>query len=411
MPKETNEKLKRQLLIKQLQIDSLLEVTKAINNNYSANTLFRIYEFILRAQMGVDKLIVFHKNNIWSCVCCYGLQGKEALIVNMNVEGKFNDYKDATRLIDKTDQPELAPFDWIIPVYHKDRPLAFLLLGEMKNNNNDSLDEKIKFIQTITNIIIVAIENKRLFKQQLQQERFKKELELAAQVQNMMVPKHLPDNDGLQMSGVYLPHNNIGGDYYDYLPLNDHKFMVCIADISGKGIAAALLMANVQAVWRTLANEELPLVDLVKKLNRRVMDITGGDHFITLFIGKYNAVTRTLNYINAGHNPPIVFVNNTLKLLETGCTILGILDELPFINEGTLQLEPGSLLLSYTDGLVDLENEKGQYFTDKRLEDFILNNGHLTVSQITLLLTETLDTFKGRQPASDDISFLSFRVF
>ncbi|QQS29817.1 MAG: PP2C family protein-serine/threonine phosphatase [Sphingobacteriales bacterium] len=411
MVKETNEKLKRQLLIKQLQIDSLLEVTKAINNNYSANTLFRIYEFILRAQMGVEKLIVFHKNNIWSCVCCYGLQGKEALIVNTNVEGKFTDFKDATHLTDKTNQPELAPFDWIIPVYHKDRPLAFLLLGEMKNNNSDTLDEKIKFIQTITNIIIVAIENKRLFKQQLQQERFKKELELAAQVQNMMVPKHLPDNETLQMSGVYLPHNNIGGDYYDFLPLNEHQFMVCIADISGKGIAAALLMANVQAVLRTLVSEELPLTELVKKLNRRVIDITGGEHFITLFIGKFNSRTRTLNYINAGHNPPILLADNALKLLEKGCTILGILDELPFINEGHQQLEPGNLLLSYTDGLVDLENEKGQYFTDKRLEDFILNNGHLPVSEMTQLLTETLDNFKGRQNASDDISFLSFKVF
>lgn len=410
MLKDTAETLKKQLLIKQLQIESLLEVTKAINNNYSSGTLFRIYEFILRAQMGVDKLVVFHKNNMWTCVCSYGLQGEEALIVNTNIEGKFTNYKDATRLTEKPPHlPEIAPFEWIVPVYHKERPLAFLLMGEMKTNN-DTLGEKIKFIQTITNIIIVAIENKRLFKQQLQQERFNKELEVAAQVQNMMIPKHLPNEKHLQMAGLYLPHSNVGGDYYDYLPISPTEFMVCMADISGKGVAAALLMANVQAVLRTLAHESHPLKELVAKLNLRVKDITGGDNYITLFIARYNAQTQTLHYINAGHNPPVLLHQNQLQLLTEGCTILGILDELPFIDEAVLTVQPNTLIFAYTDGLVDLQNDKGDYFTDDRLHAFLLN--HTGASAVNLIeqLSQTINAFKGNQPPSDDISMLSFRV-
>lgn len=409
MVKEDVDKLKRQLLTKQLQIDSLLEVTKAINSNYASKTLFRIYEFILRAQIGVDKLAVFHKNEIWTCVCCYGLQEQEAKVIATDVEKHLVKYKEITRFKGQPPTPELNCFEMVIPVYHKDRPLAYLLLGDLNSTATDSPDEKIKFIQTITNIIIVAIENKRLFKQQLLQERLNKELEVAAQVQNMMVPKQLPNNHRLQMSAIYLPHNNIGGDYYDYVPVSDDEFMICIADISGKGIAAALLMANVQAVLRALAGERLELKELIAKLNRRVMDITGGDHFVTLFIAHYHFATRKLHYINAGHNPPVLLHDNRQTLLQTGCTVLGILDKLPFIHEGVETLQPGTLMMAYTDGLVDLENETGEYFTEENLYRFLAEQQLLPVSEITTNLVAAINAFKGTQPPSDDITFLNCR--
>ncbi|MBK7219769.1 MAG: hypothetical protein IPH94_00070 [Saprospiraceae bacterium] len=137
----------------------------------------------------------------------------------------------------KVDDPEpLRDFDIIIPVFHKDHPIAYSLIGGIKDK--DDLFNKIQFITTITNIIAVAIENKRLFKRQLEQEKYKTELLLAQDVQSMLIPDSLPSNDRYAISKIYKPHYNVGGDYIDYIKYDEDRFAICIADISGKGVAA-----------------------------------------------------------------------------------------------------------------------------------------------------------------------------
>ncbi len=408
--------LKRLLMLKQFQIESLLDITNSINDNYSAHSLFRIYEFILKAQMGVYRLVVFHKDTKWSCVSCYGINTK--CIGKIDIEEHLLPFNEITQLneFDFSDKDDtlkevLAPFDLLIPVYHKDEPLSFLLMGDIRVSTNDSLKEKVKFIQTISNIIIVAIENKRLFKQQIEQERFKKELEVASKVQTMLIPKSLPKNNRLEMHAVYKPHFNIGGDYYDYIPLNDDEFIVCMADVSGKGIGAALLMANVQAVLRAIARQAKSLKDLVLQLNDRIREITEGDKFITLFIAKHNLKTKTMTYINAGHNPPIMVINDNTSLLDKGCTILGILEKLPFIYETSLPISDNTLIITYTDGVTDLENSNGDFFEMDHLIPFVKEKAHLPVTVFNENLIGVIDTFKGEHVYTDDISILTYRIF
>lgn len=407
--------LEKQVLTKELQIESLLEVTKAINNNYSSATLFRIYEFILRAQMGVNRLLVLHKNETWANVCSYGLQilcDGEQIDLNIPLLSYVEDIAYVQQLEKPHKNDFIEQFDIIQPIYHKDLPLAYLLLGQFGQYNNDTHQERLRFIQTITNIIVVAIENKRLFKQQLEQEKLRKELELAERVQNMMLPdaKDLPNNKILQVQAVYMPHRNIGGDYYDYIAINQNEFICCIADVAGKGIAAALLMSNVQAALRILASETPDLKKLVTKINERVLEITGGDKFITLFIAKYNALTRELSYINAGHNPPILYAENNLRLLKKGSTVLGILHELPFLHCTTITLPKNAFILTYTDGLTDLENEAGEFFEMERLQNFIIANAQLAVSDFSSKLLQQIETFRGKQLYTDDISVMMYRI-
>ena len=407
--------LERKLLLKQLQIDSLLEITTAINNNFPAEVLFRIYEFILRAQMRVSRLIVLHKNETWNYVCYYGVDNKT--ISQINVEEQLLIYKKTTYLKNLEDS-FLSAFELLIPVYHKEEPLSFILIGDIeyqphlsKEAKETALKEKRKFIQTISNIIIVAIENKRLFKRQIEQEGFKKELEVASKVQNMLIPSVLPNNKKLEMHAFYMPHHSIGGDYYDYIPINKDEFVVCMADVSGKGIAAALLMANVQAVLRTLARQTTNLKELVLELNQRVMEITNGDKFITLFLAKYHLKTRNLTYINAGHNPPVMFANGEIKLLESGTTILGAIEHLPFVNEGSLILPKNTVVMTYTDGLTDLESESGEYFEMERLKIFVKQHAHLNMTDFNEQLLQKIKAFKGEQEYTDDVSVLSYRIF
>jgi len=404
--------LKRLLLLKQFQIESLLEITNAINDNYSSESLFRIFEFTMRAQMGVDTLVVYHKDTAWRCVCCYGIDGKS--VGEIDAETHLLPFTNTIYVEDiPADMPSdvLKPFELIIPIIHKSKPLAYMLMGNIREFNTDSLSEKVKFIQTVSNIIVVAIENKRLFRRQLEQERIKKELEVAGRVQNMLVPKSLPDNAVLQMDAFYQPHHNIGGDYYDYIPLNDKEFIICMADISGKGIAAALLMANVQATLRALARETSNLKELVTKLNDRVLEITQGDKFITMFIAHHNLATRKFTYINAGHNPPIMLRDGELTWLNRGCTILGILDKLPFLHQTTLDLPANTFVMTYTDGVTDTENSKGEYFEVERLLEVVKTNSHLPVNAVNKHLIKAINKFKGSGVYTDDISVLTYRVF
>ncbi len=399
--------LEKLLQIKQLQINSLLEVTQAINENFKSDALFRIYEFILRAQMGVNRIAVFIHDKEWKCISCSGTEFSdkefrfpEELLETkeiMSLKGKKNKY--------------LRAFDMVIPVYHRDEPLAFSLIGDIHSDSNDSLEEKLKFIQTITNIIHVAIENKKLFKTQLDQAALKKQLELAAQMQTMLIPHNsmLPNNKKMEMAAVYLPHHDVGGDYYDFIKLNKDESAFCIGDISGKGIPAALLMANFQANLRALITQDHSLEEFIRKLNDKVNEIAKGEKFITLFLGKYNTKTRVLQYINAGHNPSILVHDKKIQMLDQGCTILGSFQKLPFVNVSEVFIETGSMLVNYTDGLVEMENEAGEYFESDRLIEFAKENHNLKMDKFNNKLLDTIIEFKGRKIFNDDVSILSCR--
>ena len=409
------ERLERLLAVKQLQINSLLEVSQAINNNFSTSALFRIYEFILRAQMGIQRLLVFIKiqrllvfikKEEWECVT--STVGEE-FVSQIEVEKDLSNYRIISK-INHLRNPKFKGFDIIIPVLHKDEALAYVLIGQLKTDDNVSIEEKIKFIQTITNIVIVAIENKKLFNNQIGQEVVKKELELAAKMQSMLIPSNLPADEQKELAAFYMPHQDVGGDYYDYLYLNENEVAFCVGDISGKGMAAALLMANFQANLRSLINAPGPLDNFIEILNDKVNQITHGEKFITLFLGIYNLETRELLYVNAGHNPSLLY-NGGEKIvqLELGSTLLGMFEKLPFVNVGQVKLNPGAVIINYTDGLVDFENEEGEFFDIDRVLDFFMKNKSLPMVEFNEKLMAYVEDYKGESVFTDDITILSCR--
>ena len=258
----------------------------------------------------------------------------------------------------------------------------------------------------------VAIENKRLFKKEVQQQAFKRELELAAQVQSMLIPDKLPNNDQVQMSAIYLPHQNIGGDYYDCLELSNKETFFCIADISGKGIAAAILMANFQAQIRELTKRNPPTVEeYMQELNKGVLMSTKGEKFITLFLGKYDRTTGVLKYVNSGHNPPILVNSHGAKMLDRGTTILGMFDTLPSVKMGQLVINEESVIVCYTDGLTDVVNEHNQVFPLEELTRLIQREYTHPVDAINKKIINEIMHFKGfHGVVSDDITVLTVKI-
>jgi sigma-B regulation protein RsbU (phosphoserine phosphatase) len=402
---KTREQLERELQLRETQLSSLLNITQAINENVSSQGLFDMYRYFLSADMDVSKMALFTKNEgSWESVVSFNVEfplDRPELIDNM-LQYKQQHY------ITQNDSPVLQEFNLIIPVFHKNNAIAYTLIGDWVEPNDH--ESKTKFITTIANVIAVAIENKRLFKQQIEKERLAKEVELAEEVQQMLIPDSLPSERRFNMASIYQPHFNVGGDYFDYIPLSENRFIVCIADISGKGVAAAILMANFHAVLRLAVRKLKSLREIVIELNKNIYAITQSDKFITFFIGMIDLEAREIQYINAGHNPPMLLENDNLRRLDIGTTVLGAVPYLPEVETGRESYRDHTLLLSYTDGLIDIMNEKGERFEHERIEDFLRLNGHLTAHHFNQRLQEKLESFRNGQEYPDDVAILTCQI-
>ncbi len=398
--------LERLMQLKEQQLNSLLQVTQAINGNVSARGLLKLYENMLVKNLGVKKLALFVHNVNWMCTNAHGIDRGEAEDLLMKDLLSFKQITD----LGKTKHKISSQFQLVIPVYHKELPLAFTFIDKL-HAEHGTVEEQLNYIQTISSVIAVAIENKKLFRSQMKQKFFKSEMEMAGQMQIMLIPGTLPNDERISMAGTYLPHQEVGGDYYDYIELNSDECIFCIADISGKGVAAALLMASFQASLRSYAEKEKSLHTLIENLNTRVNDITKGEKFITLFLARYNHSSRMLSYVNAGHNPSVLFHNGETKLLQEGCTILGMFEKLPYVNVQSIHLPEEFLAFCYTDGLVDIHNDKNELLDVQNLVSFLQEKNHLPPVEINKSMVDYIVSFKGARMISDDISLLTCKVF
>ena len=406
-------KILSKLELNEFKLNSLLEITKGINNNFSIEKLLKIYEYILREQLGISRLILYnYDQKEWTCLLRYGAKGRARKI---NIQQDLIHIKEIT-VIESSSIASLNSFDIVIPIYHKNKPLSYLLIGDL-NEDAIKISPTIKhmpFIQTLTNIIIVAIENKRFANESILQERTNKELEVASEMQRLLFPATLPSNNRVDVAARYETQQLVGGDYYDFIKINNQEYVFCIADVSGKGISAALLMSNFQANLKANVkynHGNLTLIDLVHQLNSDVNSAAQGEKFITFFIGYYNCTNRTLKYVNAGHNHPILSSGNAFKLLNKGCIGLGMFEKLPKVEMEELIIKPNDILVCYTDGLVELENDEGEQFETERLHEIIKHNFNLSMKNLDKIIFHELDRFKGDSDFLDDTALLSCRFF
>jgi phosphoserine phosphatase RsbU/P len=389
------------------KLDALLETTNAINENLSVPEILETYRHILLDELKIGKVVVFAKTVEWELILNSGSEDNEHL--GIDVEKDLSEHEEITGTSSAENQ-NLSAYDFIIPVYHDIKSIAYVLIGDV-DEEKEGVSPTIKhlrFIQTLTNIIFVAIENKRLYEESIKQERMKKEMELASRMQSMLIPntEKFPKNQNVNVTSFYLPHFDVGGDYFDFEKLSDTDYFFCIADVSGKGISAAILMSNFQASLKAYLTTGIKLPELVRLLNNRVIDSAQGEKFITFFAGKYNSETRSLQYINAGHNAPFLYDKKTksLKELKDGCPGIGMLDEIPFINEGFFNIENPSKLICFTDGLAELENENNEEIGLAELEKCMSDNK--SVNDNFICLQKELNLKKGNPALFDDITIL-----
>jgi len=409
MREEILRSLNSQIELKDFKLNSLLDITTAINSNKDVRELTRLFEFIVKEQLGYDKFVLFNKQEEWNCLLRVGFRGK---VKNIDVVAELGRFQEIT-FIESSQSKLLNDFDVIIPVFRNDVALAYLLIEATESDgNNNKVLNYMSFIQTLANIIVVAIENKRMTKVGIRQESLKKELEVASAMQQLLFPSDLPTNTRMDISAMHKPRHEVGGDYYDFIPLGDDEYIICIADVSGKGVSAAMLMANFQATLRTLFQyQRFDMQSLIEELNKKVMNSAKGEKFITFFIAHYDATTRKMNYVNAGHNHPFLTNGTTVIDLDQGTIGLGMLEELPFINVGETQLSPNTTMVLYTDGVVELENESEEFFGSERLVQLVKSYYPLGMDDMNSLIFSKLDEWKGPLELVDDTAIFSCRFY
>jgi sigma-B regulation protein RsbU (phosphoserine phosphatase) len=367
--KVSNDRIK----ILKFKLEALLDITLSINANLPVEELLGKYESILRENLGIGKILIFKRSDTWECLLNGGFPEK---MEKIDVESRLLHFEDITYVSADMD---FEGVDIIVPVYNNNVQLAFLFIGDIDEEGEgmSPVLKHLNYIQTISSIIIVAIENIRFHGESLRQEALKKELELAARMQQMLIPdnSHMPQNPDIVVTGFYHPHFEVGGDYYDCIKLSGTKTGLCIADVSGKGISAALLMSNFQASLRALMTADIDLELLIHKLNSIVVANAAGEKFITLFLARYDSRKKILEYINAAHNAPVIYntLTGEIQYLTSSSVGIGMLDEIPVVTKSEISIKGFSKIICYTDGLSELKGEDGKDIGTKEIVRHMTN--------------------------------------
>lgn len=400
--KEENLLAKGVLSIYKDKLDALLLMTESVNKNFNSSAIISLFENNLKNLMQVGCYSLLIKSEKWVVMLNEGIH---LTLENINIDlelGQITKRSSAKILKNET----LKQFEYIIPVLHKNEYLAILFLGEIKTSYIDcTKEEKLRFIETLLNLTIISLENKKLFNK-IKVEGGNEDLILAAEVQAELIPSVFPISKHYEFYGKYIPFDTVGGDYYDFIQLDEENIAFCICDVAGKGISAGMLMSNFQASLRTLLSRDYNLLDLVKTINEKFINVTKQNRYISMFIAKYNIKNRTLEYVNAGHNAPVLKNGDETLLLSKGCTILGMIEDLIGLESDTIILEEKAILLMYTDGLSEIQNKECEEFGVKNISSFVIKNTALSVKDLTEGLIDAVEVFKGNNEIFDDVSIL-----
>ena len=254
-----------------------------------------------------------------------------------------------------------------------------------------------------------VVENARLYEGEQAFRRMQEELKFAAKIQLDLLPKSMPLIPGYDIAGKSLPAQSVGGDYFDFIPMNESRLAFCLGDVSGKGLPASLLMANLQATMRGLALMQLPAHECLRHANKLLYGSTDKCNFVTLFYGILDFRQHRLHYASAGHNPPFLFLHNqNSQALTCHGLVLGIRGDTAY-EEETVALSPGDLLLIYSDGITEAMNAQHEEFGEERLIETVRKYRDATAHELIEKIMQAVKQHAGNTPQSDDMTLMALR--
>jgi phosphoserine phosphatase RsbU/P len=306
-----------------------------------------------------------------------------------------------------------------VPLRTRSEILGVLLLGEPSHRAAFSADEK-QVLRAAADQFALMIENARLTDRVLEQETLRRDMALASDVQRRLLPEAPPLSECVDFAATSVPARRIGGDYYDFVELPDRGIGIALADVSGKGVAAALIMSVVQASLRIISSEaDMPLPQLVARMNQFVYQSTPASKYATFFYAHLDAQRLRLRYVNAGHNAPHLLratrkaaVDSAfpeIEQLSVGGTVIGMFPDMRY-EEGTVELRRGDVLLAFTDGVPEAHDPENEEFGEERLQQLLRRIADLPANEINLRISAELKNWIGDAEQYDDLTFIVMKV-
>lgn len=295
-----------------------------------------------------------------------------------------------------------------VPLKVKNKMIGHISLFNKKDG--DFTQEDLRLLSIIAIQSAQTIESARLYEEERKLVALEEDQKAARRIQQSLLPKENPIIKGMEIFGQTIPAKEVGGDYYDFIRIDDSHLGIVIADVVGKGTPAALLMSNLQATLRSEALADRGVKDTVGRVNFTLSKFMDMGKFISLFYGVLDIQNRTFAYTNAGHNYPFLLgKDDNVRKLEKGGVVLGTFSDFNY-EEETVQLKPADLMLLYTDGITEATNDKDEMFEEDRLLELLKGNRKSSAKEISQKIVDEVVSFQGGLPQSDDLTLVLLKT-
>ncbi|MDH4069028.1 MAG: SpoIIE family protein phosphatase [Ignavibacteria bacterium] len=401
----------RQLDMKLQELNTLFDLSKEFGSLLDAEKQIRLLVLTLMGQAGVHRYMICQQSGPDMRPVASRIDGPEPQTRLLQDLARIKRPFVVDNLVIRN-HPELREvlkgigMQAVVPMQVQGETRGLILLGE-KMTKEPFSPENLEFLASLGNLAMISLENTRLFREAIEKQRLEDELMIAREIQKGLLPAVLPAIPGISLAADNISSKQVGGDYYDALKLSETEWVIAIGDVSGKGTPAALLMANLQATIRALVPLKFPLDELTGRVNDLMCENTGGTKFVTFFWGILDAYAGTLRYVNAGHNyPMLIRLDGSVRRLDKGGIILGVMKtEIPYEIE-TIQLTPGDTLVMFTDGVSEAMDRDWREYGEVQLEGAVRSHKEESADQIIEAVYADVVRHVGGAPQSDDITMM-----
>lgn len=404
------QKVNRQLDSRVQRLSSLFELSKEFGSFAESHRVVKLLVFSILGQFLIQKYAVillendeadildskFDNEKLLSLIKKYELQKITDSIKKDVLQGKL------------TELSELG-IELIVPMQLQSKTRGLILLGS-RAGSRDFQNNDIEYIYSIGNLAIISLENNRLFLEALEKQKMEEDLLIARDIQRNLLPSTLPEYEKYDIAALNVSSKQVGGDYYDVIPIDNEKFYIAIADVSGKGVPASLMMANIQAFLQVICRQDLKIDKATSMINDLVTANSSEGRFITFFWGYINTKKNTLTYVNAGHNPPYIIRGDKIIKLTQGGIIFGVMKTpFPYIFD-EVELMKDDVIILYTDGVSEALNLEFEEYSEGRLENVAKSLMNKSAKEILNGIKEDVQIFTQGNLQSDDITMIVIKV-
>lgn len=406
-------RINRSLDRKVYELNTLLDLSKDFNRMVDRHEITRVFKFAMLGQMLIRKFFFILEQD-----------GRRSLAATNSIRGSLK--KTETDLLFSLNEDiihvddalrEQVPFleqneiKALISLYFQDKKMALVGIGARATNEPYS-ESDFNFLQSLGNLALLSIQKTLLLEERIEKERLEEELNIAKNIQQGLLPHPIPEHPKLDIAAKNVPSQQVGGDYFDILITPQERLLFAIADVTGKGTPAALLMANLQAMLHVLLPIDIKLMDATGRINDMIYRNTPSDKFVTFFWGIFDPANDTFGYVNAGHNPPLLFKkdrDNCIELHEGGL-ILGAMPTATPYQYASVSLSKGDLLVFYTDGVTEAMNiDQTEEYEEARLIQCIKKYQNNTASEIMQAVIDDVNEFSNHIQY-DDITLIVIKM-